>query len=492
MNNVKTLTATLLLLAAALLSCSDSTDTPTVTDAAQDTTPVVTETADDGRLPAPAVTDMNGATLSIMNSTPESFNWATTTILVDEPDGETLNDALYNREQKVEELYNCEIIEVPAENAEMDKLIPNAVAAGDKYFDVAMVFDARVSTILLKDCLMSWDEVPDLDLSTPWWDNAATEEYNFAGIQAAVSGAYSLYNYSTRHVYVFNNKMMTDLDVTEDLYDMVRNGTWTVDEMYRLAELAVSDLNGDGKMSEDDDRYGIIGTPTRHYSALLMGSGVRYIDRDDDGQLYFTVSDSDYAQSVMAKFVSLDLRNADIFTNVKADINTDIDTVFTDGRGMFCAAYVGEAAKMRGLEFDIGFVPAPKFDADQEQYHSLVEGGAQTVLPRMLAEEDLTRVGTLLDALGYYSYYESIPAYIDVLIMGKVARNEDSEEMLQLVFNTSAYDLGTGIWSAETKNKYVSNIFSKSADTIASQTEKITPAIEKQLEKFMLALEDLS
>ena len=99
MNNVKTLTATLLLLAAALLSCSDSTDTPTVTDAAQDTTPVVTETADDGRLPAPAVTDMNGATLSIMNSTPESFNWATTTILVDEPDGETLNDALYNREQ---------------------------------------------------------------------------------------------------------------------------------------------------------------------------------------------------------------------------------------------------------------------------------------------------------------------------------------------------------------------------------------------------------
>ena len=355
-----------------------------------------------------------------------------------------------------------------------------------------MVFDARVSTILLKDCLMSWDEVPDLDLSTPWWDNAATEEYNFAGIQAAVSGAYSLYNYSTRHVYVFNNKMMTDLDVTEDLYDMVRNGTWTVDEMYRLAELAVSDLNGDGKMSEDDDRYGIIGTPTRHYSALLMGSGVRYIDRDDDGQLYFTVSDSDYAQSVMAKFVSLDLRNADIFTNVKADINTDIDTVFTDGRGMFCAAYVGEAAKMRGLEFDIGFVPAPKFDADQEQYHSLVEGGAQTVLPRMLAEEDLTRVGTLLDALGYYSYYESIPAYIDVLIMGKVARNEDSEEMLQLVFNTSAYDLGTGIWSAETKNKYVSNIFSKSADTIASQTEKIAPAIEKQLEKFMLALEDLS
>ncbi|MBQ7301827.1 MAG: hypothetical protein IJW77_18515 [Clostridia bacterium] len=485
---------TALLLAALLISCGDSTKTAADTTSTV-TTPVTeaTETTvDDGRLPAPAIVDMNGAELRILNSTPESFNWATTTILVEEADGDILNDALFNRERTVEELYNCSIVEVPEANADMEKKIPNAVAAGDKYFDTAMLFDARVSTILLKDCLMSWDEIKSLDLSNPWWDNAATAEYNFGGIQAAVSGAYSLYNYSTRHVYVFNNKMMAELDVDDDIYEMVREGKWTVDEMYRLGEMAVSDLNGDGVMKETDDRYGIIGTPTRHYSALLMGSDVRYIDRDKDGALYFAIDGNEYAQSVMAKFVALDLANKDIFTNKLADINVDVDTVFTDGRAMFCAAYVGEAAKMRGLEFDIGFVPAPKFDEGQESYHSLVEGGAQSILPRMLDEDDLTRVGTILDAFAYYSYYESIPAYIDVLLMGKVARNEDSEEMLQLVFDTSAYDLGTGIWSADTKNKYVSTIFEVSKTDIASRTEKITSGIEKQLEKFMTALDDLS
>lgn len=485
---------TALLLAALLISCGDSTKTAADTTSTV-TTPVTeaTETTvDDGRLPAPAIVDMNGAELRILNSTPESFNWATTTILVEEADGDILNDALFNRERTVEELYNCSIVEVPEANADMEKKIPNAVAAGDKYFDTAMLFDARVSTILLKDCLMSWDEIKSLDLSNPWWDNAATAEYNFGGIQAAVSGAYSLYNYSTRHVYVFNNKMMAELDVDDDIYEMVREGKWTVDEMYRLGEMAVSDLNGDGVMKETDDRYGIIGTPTRHYSALLMGSDVRYIDRDKDGALYFAIDGNEYAQSVMAKFVALDLANKDIFTNKLADINVDVDTVFTDGRAMFCAAYVGEAAKMRGLEFDIGFVPAPKFDEGQESYHSLVEGGAQSILPRMLDEDDLTRVGTILDAFAYYSYYESIPAYIDVLLMGKVARNEDSEEMLQLVFDTSAYDLGTGIWSADTKNKYVSTIFEVSKTDIASRTEKITSGINKQLEKFMTALDDLS
>lgn len=485
--------AALLLIASLLISCGDSTTVTTVTsDNAVPVTELSETTIDDGRLPAPAVVDMNGAELRILNSTPESFNWATTTILVEEADGDILNDALFNRERKVEELYNCAIVEIPEINAEMQTKIPNAVAAGDKYFDTAMLFDASVSSILLKDCLMSWDEIENLDLSNPWWDNAATKEYNFGGIQAAVSGAYSLYNYSTRHVYVFNNKMMAELDVEDDIYEMVREGKWTVDEMYRLGELAVSDLNGDGTMKETDDRYGIIGTPTRHYSALLMGSGVRYIDRDSDDVLYFAIDGNEYAQSVMAKFVELDLANLDIYTNKKADINVDIDTVFTDGRAMFCAAYVGEAAKMRGLEFDIGFVPAPKFDTDQESYYSLVEGGAQSILPRMLDEEDLNRIGTILDAFAYHSYYESIPAYIDVLIMGKVARNDDSEEMLQLVFDTSAYDLGTGIWSAETKNKYVSTVFQTSKTDIASKTEKMKSNIDAQLEKFMTALEDLS
>lgn len=485
---------TALLLTALLISCGDTVGTAADTDRSvtASATEMTETTVDDGRLPAPAITDMNGAELRILNSTPESFNWATTTILVEEADGDILNDALFNRERTVEELYNCSIVEIPEINADMETKIPNAVAAGDKYFDTAMLFDARVSSILLKDCLMSWDEIKDLDLSNPWWDNAATREYNFSGIQAAVSGAYSLYNYSTRHVYVFNNKMMAELDVDDDIYDTVREGKWTVDEMYRLGELAVSDLNGDGAMKETDDRYGIIGTPTRHYSALLMGSGVRYIDRETDGTLYFTVDGNEYAQSVMAKFVALDLANKDIYTNKLADINVDINTVFTDGRAMFCAAYVGEAAKMRGLEFDIGFVPAPKFDEKQESYHSLVEGGAQSILPRMLDEADLSKIGTILDAFAYYSYYESIPAYIDVLLMGKVARNEDSEEMLQLVFDTSAYDLGTGIWSADTKNKYVSSIFEVSKTDIASRTEKITSGIEKQLEKFMTALDDLS
>ena len=103
-----------------------------------------------------------------------------------------------------------------------------------------------------------------------------------------------------------------------------------------------------------------------------------------------------------------------------------------------------------------------------------------------------TRIGTILDAFAYYSCYESIPAYVDVLLMGKVARSEDSEEMLQLVFDTSAYDLGTGMWSSVTKNQYVNTIFSVSKSDIASKTEEIKSGIEAQLEKFNTSLKDMT
>lgn len=484
--------AFLLVVALLAASCGDATSTDATTTAPVDSAAVTEAVTDDGKLPAPEIKDMNGATLTIYNPTPDSFNWANTTILVPESIGETLNDALYNREQKVEELYNCDIVELPENRDTILGNISKAVAAGDNYFDVAMVFDASVASLLLKDCLMSWDEVDNLDLTTPWWDTAATETYNFGGIRAAVSGAYSLYNYSTRHVYVFNNKMMTDLDIEEDLYTLVRDGKWTVDKMYEYAALAVSDLNGDGKMDEDNDRYGIIGTPTRHYSAILMGSGVKYIDKDNDGKLFFNIPGNEFAQSVMSKFVQLDTANPDIFHDKKADINENGSTVFTDGRAMFCAAYVGEAAKMRALEFDIGFVPPPKFNEEQTEYHSLVEGGAQSVLPKTLGEEDLSKIGILLDAFAYYSYYESIPAYIEVLLKEKVARDADSSEMLGLCFDCSAYDLGTGVWSGETKNKYVSNIFAKSSSEIVSQTEKYVKNVETQLSKFEEALSGLT
>ena len=70
------------------------------------------------------------------------------------------------------------------------------------------------------------------------------------------------------------------------------------------------------------------------------------------------------------------------------------------------------------------------------------------------------------------------------VLMTKVARNEDSSEMLRIVFDSSFYDLGTGIWSSDTKNQFTANIFAPKKDEVASLCAKIQKVIGKQLERF--------
>lgn len=479
--------AWLLCSACLLASCGSREQTPAEDAPVQTADDMATE-AVTAPTDAPAVEDMNGAVLTILNYKPENFSWANTTILVDSANGDILNDALYNREQKVEEAYNCSI----EENQPDDVVgtITKSVAAGDKTFDMAMVFDAMVSTVLLGDALLSWDVLTELDLSKPWWDNAATEQYNFYGIQAAITGAYSLYNYSTRHCMIYNAQLMRSLDIEDDLYGLVRDGGWTVDKLYELGTLASADLNGDGKIESKDDRYGITGTVTRFYSALLTGADIRYIDRKDDGTLYYALPGNEFALSYIEKLVSLNTGN-DIYTSGTKGIGDSDETIFPSGRALFLMDYVGNTEKLRDIEFDIGILPPPKYDTAQKSYYSLVEGGAQSILPKTVTEEDYHKIAVILDAFAYESYQESIPAYIDVLLKEKVARDADSAEMLTLIFDSSAYDLGTGVWSGETKNQFTTNIFLPKKNEAASLIAKTEQTVEKALEKFTDAVKEL-
>ena len=449
-------------------------------DAADDT---------DETLQGPAVEDLDGAQLTILNYTPESFAWANTLIFAEDLNGETLNDALYNRERKVEDNYNCLIEELPS--SDVINTFKNSVTAQDSTFDTSMIFDAEVANMLTGGYVMSWNTLSDLDLSNPWWDNASTEQYNFNGIQAAVSGAFSLYNYSTRHCYVVNSEMLEKLSPGYDIYDTVREGKWTVDELYRLGALAVSDLDGNGEMSVDNDQWGITGVVVRHYSALFAGADCKYIDRNEEGNVYFAVPGNEKITDVMTKLVNLDSGNYIYNSGYGEDIGGGDPTIFYAGRSLFTAAYVGEASKMRDIEFALGIVPPPKYNEAQDGYHSLVEGGAQTMLPKTLSSEKYHAVAVILDAFGYASYVESIPAYIDVVLMTKVARDAESSEMLQLVFDTSYYDLGTGIWSS-IKCAYAKNVFLPKSDTIASTTKVNEKMTNRLLETFTEKLAELN
>ena len=59
--------------------------------------------------------------------------------------------------------------------------------------------------------------------------------------------------------------------------------------------------------------------------------------------------------------------------------------------------------------------------------------------------------------------------------------------MLDIIFDSAAYDLGLSIWPGETHYKYM-ELYMKGQNTFASTTESIQKSIEKTLETFSAAI----
>ena len=430
--------------------------------------------------------DLDGFELRILNYDKTWFTWANTDMDAEELNGEILNDALFNRTLKTEQNFNAKV------NFEYVKsthdVIGPLVFAGDDVYDMAMLFDAAIDDAIASGWLGFWDELGTINFEDKHWDADVFKLYNFNGRQVALDGAFSLYNYSTRHCYAFNKRMLTDLNVGYNPYDLVNDGGWTLDKLYEIASAAVRDTDGDGNITVKDT-FGISGTVTRHYSALLAGSGVRYVDKDAEGMLYFTVARDEYAVSVIQKLVELNVGNH-IYSSGTNDIGGGDETLFRNGHTLFTAAYINEVSALRDMDDDIGILPPPKFTEDQKRYYSLVEGGALSVILKTLNPERYENVGILLNALAYYSRQDVIPAYIEVLLKSKVSRDEESASMIELIFDSSFYDLGTGVWSSIIKNNYTSKIFLPRSTNVASVTASIESQATAVIDEFMEAVNE--
>ncbi len=435
-------------------------------------------------LPGPEIVDMDGVTLTIANYPATGGNM----ILPTENTGEVLNDALFNRKVKVEDLYNCILVE---EGTAGTGLLNEAAKVGEAGFDVALLFDASVGTQMGAGNLLTWEKLPELNLDNVWWDEACTEQYNFLGSQVAVTGAYNLSNHATRYCYIFNKDMLTDIANGTDLYSIVNEGKWTQDVLFELASMAVIDSNGDGIHDPYKDKSGIVGSVANHHSGLIAGAGIHYIDRREDGTLYFTITGNEYAQTVIAGLVEIEkaeglfVRGDEAHLADKFDHPAAVDnSIFLNGDALFYAAYVKDMITFREMEDNIGLVPYPKYNEEQQGYHTLVCDGNHTVLSIALQPSEYRKVAIIMDALGYYSYIESLPAYVEVILKDKMTRDNESEDMLEIIFSTEAYDLGTGMWSEYAKNIFSKDIFMKSSTDIASVCAKNINRIEKTLANF--------
>jgi hypothetical protein len=98
---------------------------------------------------------------------------------------------------------------------------------------------------------------------------------------------------------------------------------------------------------------------------------------------------------------------------------------------------------------------------------------------------NLSRTGTILDALAYVSHRDVTPVFYDITLSLKRLQNDDSIEMLKIIRDSVTVDLGVMFgWTLDLMNK-INNDLDKGKNNVASLIEKNKAKVEVNIEKTM-------
>lgn len=346
---------------------------------------------------------------------------------------------------------------------------------------IAGSFTDAVRKLAPEGLLVDLNTMPYMDLSHPWYDQNSMESLSIGGKTFAVTGDMLIMDKEATNAVLFNKKM-TDEYKLGNFYEMVDNGTWTLDVLEKCARAVASDLNNDGSMDKED-QYGLVTSNVESYF-LMVGCGVRPVELDSNDLPTLNLkSEKLYDAIERAIKFNNDFDIAISGSKYAEDWEGTLDPAFSSGRALFYVGGLNRVTLFRGMEIDFGIVPMPKYDEAQDEYYSLVSIGCSDAIIIPKSATDLERTGAIIEALSAEGYYTLKPAYYDTVLKGKGVRDDESSAMLDIIFGNRVYDLLYMYdWGGLTSLLYNSD--GNVASIIASKFDAAETAMENTIASY--------
>ncbi|MCL2096054.1 MAG: extracellular solute-binding protein [Oscillospiraceae bacterium] len=411
----------------------------------------------------------------------------------EEQDGEILNDAIYRRNRNVEERFNFKFREILFDTYDVAPVTRTALLAGDNSYDIMLIRGPTAYEYASQGMLRPMTDLNYVDFDKPYWDSWLTDQFTIANKIFFAAGDYDIQNYGAAAM-LFNKNIARDLGIP-DIYSTVRDGEWTFEKFREYGKAAIRDLNGDGRIAAED-QHAYLGVTRNIQPSFWIAGGAKSISFDEDNMPYLSALDERFI-NVWFKMVDILVTDSVWFHDV-ADPNeltherVDLwNNTFRDGRSLFIGGGVGSAKDFRDMEIDFGIIPYPKYDERQEDYYSQLAWIEPVSLPAYTTDDDMDRTGVILEALACESYNLVTPVYIEIVLNTKYTRDDESEEMLGIIFANRVFDWGDTIWTPLLRDGIFPHIFVSDSDTIVSRLERAERNINREIDKMVDAFMNL-
>lgn len=419
------------------ISCGSEQNVDEDTSIVSDSTTV----SENVNKPSFAEEDNNGETFSVY--APGSQPFYANYFFADEQTGDAMNDAIYRREQLVEDYLGINIEHIiTGEIFDVMPTLQKISMSGDDTYQLYLTHTyAHVATMITEDLLYDLKDLEYCNFENDYWRKAQMDSLSVNGHYFYGLSDYMLPNLTC---FIFSKDMVEDNSL-EDPYKLVKEGKWTIDKLSQMASQVTNDINGDGQM-DINDQYGI-GAPDDYFRlSFLYAAGLTLVEQTNDG--FELTINNERMFGLVEKIDNLVNKSGDVYLySYLAEANDQLTVASV--RTLFRLAKVGMLTELRDSSVEYGILPYPKYDEEQDGYHTNDRSGLMCI-PKTVGNPELC--GKAVELLAYYSNDTVVKAYYDITLDGKLSRDEESKEMLDILFDGVVYDVGLNYIGANSGN----------------------------------------
>ncbi len=495
------LAALMLSSAVAMSACGESEVNSETTPAQNTTTPTSGEAVEE--VPEEELTDLerrqripdnlpeqkfDGEEFRVM--TRETYaGWQySTEIWVEELNGDACNDAVYNRNVKIEDRFDVEIS--VTEDADALASLKTFVTAGTPDFHLVSFFDYQSYTPINAGVLMNWLEAPYVDLNQPWHNKMANDGATINNILYSICSDLSITSMTYTHAVFANTELLADFGhSTDEMYGYVKEGTWTIDKMMEITSDMYIDENGDGKASTQDT-FGFGYQITNPGDVWLTAFGEKVCTYTEETGIELSFM-SDKTVSILEKLLEFHYNNTG-FTKLATQY--DEETYFLEEKLVmapmrFAAAY----NKLREMDAVYTMLPFPKWDETQEGYYTNADDKFSVFGLPLTSAAEIDFVSIIFEAMAAESYKNVYPAYYDQALKGKYSSDATTAEMVELIMAGRAFDFSFQFGEScfQRLPYLIRDHLDKNNPNLASAYKKLEKALAKSMDKILGKAYDL-
>ena len=412
-------------------------------------------------------------------------------IKVEEITGDSVDAKLYERNQTVEARFGIIIESIMAGPAisNLQSNISAVLQAGDPDYDVIagyQYFDLDIATLGYVLDINTLDEygADYIDIEQDYWATDYIKNMHYGDPIYWLSGDLSLRFVGGQYCTFVNSRIYDSIlkDRYGSIYDIVKEGKWTLDMLNEMASLCFRDMNSNDKADEADELGLVIEVGQDMSDGVAVGAGVTWSVRNPDGTISVTLG-GERTIEFAPKYYQI--CNSEYFYRPATSDSVNQMTVFKNGNVAFTINKLYQSeVYLREMDDNFYIVPTPKFNEAQPSHYTGLHDG-NTIFGITYCSDAIPAAAVALEAMAAESLRIVTPEFYDFALKFKYTRDDEASEMIDLI-KECAYSDFVFVWGSSLNN--ITHFFRNVTANPTSSYRKQEGSLLRTLDELLASL----